>query len=106
MGDGTCSSQRGASNALGISVLSVNRIVKSSPLKPYKYKMVQELKETDPPKRLQFFNLVLSNQLENPRWSNRTFFSDEVSLSLNGTDTLVTVIVTQKKINIGLFKNL
>ena len=80
MGDGTCSSQRGASNAFGISASSVNRIVKSLPLKPYKYKMVQELKETDPPKRLQFCNLVLSNQLENPRWSDRILFSDKVSL--------------------------
>ena len=43
------------------------------------------LKETDPPKRLQFCNLVLSNQLENPRWLDRIFFSDEVSLGLNGT---------------------
>ena len=33
MGHGTCSSQRGASNAFGISVSSVNRIVKSSPFK-------------------------------------------------------------------------
>ena len=73
MGDGTCSFQRGASNAFGIFVSSVNRIVKSFPLKPYKYKMVKELEETDPPKRLQFCNLVLSNQLENPRWSDRIF---------------------------------
>ena len=76
MGDGTCSSQREASNAFRISVSSINRIVKSSPLKPYKYIMVQEFKETDPPKRLQFCNLVLSNQLENSRWSDRIFFSE------------------------------
>ena len=65
MGDGTCSSQRGASNAFGISVSSVNRIVKSSSRK-------RQIDQRD------YGFVIWFCQIN---WK----ILDEVSLSLNGT---------------------
>ena len=50
-GDGYCRSQREASREFNISVSSVNKVLKEKGLKAYKYKVVQELKFDDFPKR-------------------------------------------------------
>ena len=54
-------------------------------MKPYKYTQVQQLKETDRPKRLEFCNFVLDRNREDETWYKRIIFSDEATLHLNGT---------------------
>ena len=84
MGDGRCSSQRVASSQYNVSLSSVNRVLHSAGMHKFKYKIVQELKLDDIPKRLTFCRLVLNKQLEDGRWPQRIMFSDEASLHLNG----------------------
>lgn len=85
MGDATCTTQRDAARQFNVSLSSVNRIIKSSDVRHFKYKIVQELKETDKPKRLAFCTLILEKQLQDPRWAERIMFSDEATCHLNGT---------------------
>lgn len=84
-GDGACSSQRDGSMKFHVSQPSVCRILKDSDLKAYKYTLVQELKEEDYNKRLDFCRLVIDRTEADRRWMERIIFSDEATLHLNGT---------------------
>ena len=81
MGDGACTSQRQAAQMFNVSLGSVNTIIKCRALKHYKYKEVQELKQEDYPKRLEFCRVTISH---GKQWIKRIIFSDEASLHLNG----------------------
>lgn len=85
MGDGTCKSQRAASRQFGIGLSSVNRILKERKMTAYKYTMVQELKETDLPKRIIFCEKVANFIRQDQNWFKRIIFSDEATLNLNGS---------------------
>lgn len=78
------SSQRQVSREVGVSLSSVNRIVKTEGLHPWKFTPVQELKDVDYPKRLLFCSQILQREEERPNWSNNIVFSDEASFHVNG----------------------
>lgn len=73
--------QREISRNLGISLGTVNRSLKASGIKPYKYTFVQQLTEDDPDRRLEFCNWIVSHP---ERWCRRIVFSDESTFYLNG----------------------
>ena len=81
-GDGICRSQRDGANQFNVSLGCINKVLKEHKLKAYKYTWVQQLKEEDFPKRLEFCRHVLNNGKE---WMKRIIFSDEATLHLNGT---------------------
>lgn len=82
--DEPCSSQRQVSREVGVSLPSVNRILKSEGLRPWKFTQVQQLKDTDYPKRHFFCSQIIQREEERPSWSNSIVFSDEASFHLNG----------------------
>lgn len=79
-----CSSQRQVSREVGISLASVNRIVKSEGLHPWKFTRVQELKEADYPRRHFFCSQIIQRDQQQTNWSNNMVFSDEATFHLNG----------------------
>ena len=56
----------------------------SNNLSDASWHMVQEMKDTDPEKRVDFCNYVLEQNLATPDWSNNIVFSDEATFHLNG----------------------
>lgn len=82
MGDGACTSQRDASRRFGVSLGAVNKILKESNMKPFKYRLVQHLEENDFEKRLAFCNHVINHQ--EPMWHRKIIFSDEATFNVNG----------------------
>lgn len=84
MGDGSCTSQRHAAQRFRVSLGAVNKILKESNMKPFKYTLVHQLNEDDFEKRLTFCNYVIQKQLLDPRWHHKIIFSDEATFHLNG----------------------
>ena len=73
--------QREISRNVGVPLGSVNRSLKLSGIKPFKYRYVQELKADDTDRRLEFCDWVTSHT---ERWCRRIVFSDESTFYLNG----------------------
>ena len=63
---------------------SVNKILRQESIKPWKFTSVQELLPDDPPKRLNFCNLVCDRQTQDIEFVNNICFSDEATFHLNG----------------------
>lgn len=54
-------------------------------LKPYRIRVVQQLKEDDPLKRLYFCDFLVNELNTNPEYLHMLMFSDEARFCLNGT---------------------
>lgn len=75
---------RKVAEASGVSRSSVHRILKAHKFHPYKFKLVHELNEDDPDRRLEFCE-IFSEQLNgNANLLYNTCFSDESTFYLNG----------------------
>ena len=87
MGDmGHTFSVRKAAHELGISKLSVHRILKQDlGLNSYRYSLHQELNEDDPNRRLFFCEHFINIFQHNPRLLDQITWSDEASFCLDGT---------------------
>lgn len=75
---------RQLSRASGVSSTSVYRIVKSHKFHPYKIRLLHELNEDDPDRRLQFCEEFCDFLNNNPHRLYNTCFSDECTFMLNG----------------------
>ena len=82
-GDDPSNSQRKVAQQLGIAQSSVNKILRQEGIKPWKFTSVQELLPDDPPKRLNFCNLVCDRQTQDNEFVNNICFSDEATFHLN-----------------------
>lgn len=77
---------RKISNEGDISIGSVHKILKAHKFHPYKIKLVQELNDDDPDRRLQFCEIMLNEiRLHGDGYLQRVCFSDECTFSLNGS---------------------
>ena len=82
--DQPSTSTRQASQQLGISKTSLQRLTKAVGLHPYKIQMCQPLKEGDAVRRRDFANHMIA-ELENGSISeHKIWFSDEAHFQLNG----------------------
>jgi len=63
---------------------SVHKILKVNKFHPYKIKLVQELNDDDPDRRVEFCETMMEMISQNPRFLENTVFSDEASFELNG----------------------
>lgn len=77
-------SQRRVSQQVGVSVSSVNKVLKEEGVKPFKFTRVQQLQNDDKPKRLEFCEKLLKNCENNQNFISNLVFSDEACFHLNG----------------------
>lgn len=77
-------SPRQMSSNLNISRTSVRRIYKSLGFKPYIPRLVQELNEDDPDRRIEYCETFLSLLENEPDLVHRVIWSDEAVFKLNG----------------------
>lgn len=77
-------STRQLAEASGVSRSSIIRILKAYKFHPYKIKLVQELNEDDPDRRLQFCEVMSQRLIEDPQLLFNICFSDECTFYLNG----------------------
>ena len=82
-----CVSQRQVSRQCGISLGSVNNILKEEGLRPWKFTSVQELQTDDKPKRVEFCRTILERQQLDPDFVRSICFSDEATFHVNGSVT-------------------
>ena len=69
-----------------LSYGSVQRILtKMLKLHPYKVKLVQELNDDDPDRRVQFAELMMNRMDDDTNFLKRIVFSDEATFFLNGS---------------------
>lgn len=80
-----CASQRKVSRQCGISLGSVNNILKEEGLRPWKFTSVQELQVDDKPKRLEFCRTILERQRLDLDFVRSICFSDEATFHVNGS---------------------
>lgn len=80
-GDDPMTSQRKVAIQCATSLSTVNRVLKKENMRPWKLTTVQELKDTDLEKRLNFCNFVNEHDED---WINNIVFSDEATFHLNG----------------------
>ena len=76
--------ERELARRVGISQSSICRIVKENKFHRYHITLVQELKETDYPKRLNFCRFVLEQTILDQIFLENVLFGDEASFSKNG----------------------
>lgn len=81
--DPTTSTRR-LSEASGVSRTSAMRILKSHKYFPYKIRLVHELNDDDPDRRLQFCEEMSQRLIDNPDLLFNICFSDECTFYLNG----------------------
>lgn len=67
------------------SLGTVHAILKAHKFHPYKIKLVHEMNDDDPDRRLQFCEELLDQMRENLDYIKRICFSDEASFNLHGT---------------------
>ena len=67
-----------------ISRSSVKKILKCNKFHPYNMRIVHELTEDDPDRRLQFCEIMAQKMEENPNYLRHICFSDESTFFLNG----------------------
>ena len=77
-------SQRKVSCATGISVSSVNKILKEENVRPFKFTKVQELLDNDFAARLDFCHNVIRRTQRDRYFVEKLAFSDEATFHLNG----------------------
>ena len=77
-------STRRASTRLDISQTSIRRVLHDINFKCYIPRLVQELNEDDPDRRLQFCEIVLNEIENNPIFLQRVIWTDESTFKLNG----------------------
>ena len=63
---------------------SVLKILKVNKFHPYKMKLVQELNEDDPDRRIEFCETMMEMITQNPIFLQNIVFSDEATFQLNG----------------------
>lgn len=63
---------------------SVLKILKRNKFHPYKMRLVQELNEDDPDRRIEFCETMMEMITENPQFLGNVVFSDEATFQLNG----------------------
>lgn len=77
-------SSRSAALELETSDRSVRRILKINKFHPYKVKLVQELNEDDPDRRVEFCEQMMNLLITDPVLLDNIVFSDEATFQLNG----------------------
>ena len=77
-------SQRRASNELGIARSSLRRIMKHFKLKPYRPRLLQALNEDDPDRRIEFCEWLLEESSHDPSLLDRILWTDEAIFQTNG----------------------
>ncbi|KAJ8943304.1 hypothetical protein NQ318_004745 [Aromia moschata] len=65
--------------------MGVKFYVRKENYHPYKFQLVQELKEDDPDRRLQFCETMMNLCQTNPNLHQQILFSDEATFFVNGT---------------------
>ena len=83
-GDSSTTSQRKVATAAGVSVSTVNKVLKCEGIKPWKFKVVQELKISDYEKRKFFAEFILQKQRTDSNFARNIVFSDEATFHING----------------------
>lgn len=83
-GDDPSTSQRKVAQEVGLSVFTVNKTLKLDGLKPWKLTSVQELRDGDKLKRLQFCQFIIEKQRDDPSFFCKINFSDEATFHVNG----------------------
>lgn len=68
----------------GLSKTSILRILWKHNFHPYAFSIVQHLKETDFPRRVEFCQFVLLRSQENPFFLDNVIWSDEAKFTKNG----------------------
>jgi hypothetical protein len=84
-GDCPTTSQRKVGQAVGVSLSSVNRVLKAEGMKAWKFVRVQELLQTDKPSRMTFCGIILEKQERDVNFISNLVFSDEATFHLNGS---------------------
>lgn len=77
-------STRQLASITGIARTSVRRVLKMQKFHPYKMKILQELGDDDPDRRIQFCELMTEEIRREPSLTKNICFSDESSFFLNG----------------------
>ncbi|KAJ8950891.1 hypothetical protein NQ318_011192 [Aromia moschata] len=77
-------STRQAALELGISKTSVLKILRKHKFHPYAFSIVQHLKETDFPRRVEFCQFILLRSQENDFFLDNIIWSDEAKFTKNG----------------------
>lgn len=77
-------STRRASSELSISRTSLQRMMSSLGLKPYRPRLIHGLLEDDPDRRLEFCDIFLNEINENPEILDRILWTDEANFKLSG----------------------
>lgn len=77
-------SSRQAALESGISATSVLRILRKHKFHPYAFSIVQHLKETDFPRRVEFCEFILLRSQENVFFLDNIIWSDEAKFTKNG----------------------
>lgn len=77
-------STRQLAEVSGVSRSSIIRILKAHKFHPYKTRLVQELNEDDPDRRLQFCEEMSQRLIADPDLLFNICFSDECTFHLNG----------------------
>lgn len=77
-------STKHVADACNISRTSVKKILKRHKFHPYKMKILHELTEDDPDRRLEFCEIMSERITRNPNYLRNICFSDESTFYLNG----------------------
>ena len=81
IGANSTSSQRTTAQTVGTSKSTVNRVLSEKNIRARKFKMVQEISEDDPDRRLQFCNWIVNERRRS--FHKSIIFSDEATFYLN-----------------------
>lgn len=77
-------SLRKLSNNIDISKSSLQRILKLHKFHPYKLRLIHELNEDDPDRRIEFCEIMQNKSNDDPNFIKSILFSDESKFYLNG----------------------
>jgi hypothetical protein len=84
-GDCPTTSQRKVSQAVGVSLGMVNKVLHEEGIRPWKFTRVQEIFARDEVDRLRFCDTVLAKQERDVNFVFNIAFSDEATFHLNGS---------------------
>lgn len=73
-----------AARELGISYVTIYRILNKHKWRPYKFYCVQHLKEADLPRRVEFFEWLLIKSQEDATFLDNIIWTDEAKFTKNG----------------------
>lgn len=77
-------SVRKISRDLDVSKTTVHKFLKLEKWHPFKIKLVQELNDDDPDRRIEFCEAIMDNYQRDPLFVSNIIFSDEATFTLNG----------------------